>query len=74
MEAVAEGVVEEGEVAALLLIAAVWVNPAAGDERAVFENNKEATLGALRAGREGRPSVAEALAARHAPFNAYYRP
>jgi len=74
MDAVAQGIVQEGEVAALLLIAAVWVNPAAGDERAVFENNKEATLGALQAGREGRPSVAQALAARHAPCNAYYRP
>ena len=38
----------------------------------MFENNREATLGALRAGREGRPSVAEALAARDTPSNAYY--
>ena len=60
--------------AALLLIAAVWVNPRAADERLVFENNKAATLGALRSGREGRPSVAEALAARDVPHNAYYRP
>ena len=74
MEAVAEGTVPEGEVAALLLIAAVWVNPSAADERLVFENNKAATLGALRSGREGRPSVAEALAARTVPHNAYYRP
>jgi 5,6,7,8-tetrahydromethanopterin hydro-lyase len=74
MAAVAEGTVPEGEVAALLLIAAVWVSPEAADERAVFENNREATLGALRAGREGLPSVAEALAVRDAPHNAYYRP
>jgi 5,6,7,8-tetrahydromethanopterin hydro-lyase len=74
MAAVAEGTIPEGEAAALLLIAAVWVNPHAADERLVFENNKEATLGALRAGRQGRPSVAEALAARTTPFNAYYRP
>ncbi len=50
------------------------MNPLAADEQAVFENNREATLGALRAGREGRPSVAEALAARDTPSNAYYRP
>jgi len=74
MDAVAEGTVPEGEAAALLLIAAVWVNPRAADERLVFENNKEATLGALRAGRQGHPSVAEALAAREMPYNAYYRP
>jgi len=74
MDAVAEGTVPEGEAAALLLIAAVWVNPAAVDERAVFENNRAAATTALRAGREGRPSVAEALAVRGEPFNAYYRP
>ncbi len=74
MDAVAEGTVPGAEAEALLLIAAVWVNPQAADERAVFDNNKAATLGALRAGREGRPAVADALAARHVPFNAYYRP
>ncbi len=74
MDAVAEETIAEGEVGALLLIAAVWVNPRASDERLVFENNKQATLGALRAGRQGRPSVAEALAARDRPSNAYYNP
>jgi 5,6,7,8-tetrahydromethanopterin hydro-lyase len=74
MEAVAEGTVPEAEVATLLLIAAVWVNPDALDESAVFENNKTATFQALRAGRSGRPAVADALAARHSPTNAYYRP
>ena len=72
MEAVAEGVVAAADAVELLLIAAVWVNPQAGDERLVFENNKEASLGALRAGKEGRPFVGEALSARHAPSNAYY--
>ena len=55
IEAVAEGVVAAADATELLLIAAVWVNPQAGDEQAVFENNKAATLGALRAGKEGRP-------------------
>ena len=41
-------------------------NPEAADERAVFENNRAATLEALRAGRAGRPTVAEALSARAA--------
>jgi 5,6,7,8-tetrahydromethanopterin hydro-lyase len=73
MAAVAEGTIGEGEANELLLVAAVWVNPEATDERAVFDNNRTATTEALRAGRAGRPSVAEALAARHEPFNAYYR-
>jgi 5,6,7,8-tetrahydromethanopterin hydro-lyase len=72
MEAVAEGIVAADDATELLLIAAVWVNSQAADERAVFENNKDATLGALRAGKEGRPSVGEALSARHTPSNAYF--
>ncbi len=72
MEAVAEGTLSEGEVDVQLLVAAVWVNPEAADERLVFENNRQAVLGALRAGRAGRPDIADALAARHSPFNAYY--
>jgi len=74
MNAVAEGTVPEGDAEMLLLIAAVWVNPEASEERVVFENNREATAAALRAGRDGRPSVREALAAGGDCFNAYYRP
>jgi len=58
----------------LLLIAAVWVDPEASDERVVFGNNRAATLEALRAGRAGHPSVADALAARDDVYNAYFRP
>ncbi len=73
MEAVAEDTIPETEAAALLLVAAVWVNALAGDEDLVFANNKEAVLGALRDGRRGAAWVTDALAARHAPHNAYYR-
>jgi len=74
MEAVAEGTIDESDVPELLLIAAVWVNPEAADERVVFGNNRAATLEALRAGRAGHPSVDDALAARHDLHNAYFRP
>jgi len=50
------------------------VNPQATNEASVFENNRTATREALRAGRDGTPSVADALAARHAPHNAFYQP
>ena len=63
MDAVAEGTIAEADVPSLLLVVAVWVNPDAGDEQVVFSNNREATLGALRAGREGGPEVAAALRA-----------
>jgi 5,6,7,8-tetrahydromethanopterin hydro-lyase len=74
MDAVADGVVTEVDAASHLLIAAVWVNPDAADERAVFENNRAAARAALRAGRDRTPTVVDALAARHEPRNAFYRP
>ncbi len=74
MDAVAEGTIAEADVGSLLLVAAVWVNPEAGDSGAVFSHNREATRTALRGGRRGLPEVAAALRARHAPSNAYYNP
>jgi 5,6,7,8-tetrahydromethanopterin hydro-lyase len=73
-DAVATGVVPEAEAADLLLIAAVWVNPDAGDADAVFANNRRATAEALAAGAARRPSVGDVLAHRDEPFNAYFAP
>jgi 5,6,7,8-tetrahydromethanopterin hydro-lyase len=72
-EAVAEGVIDRSRVRDLVLIAAVWVNPAAADEGAVFANNREATLTALRNGRDGAPPVDDVLAARGDPWNPFFR-
>jgi 5,6,7,8-tetrahydromethanopterin hydro-lyase len=73
IDAVAEGTIDPEDVLDLLLIAAVWVNPAAADEGAVYANNRQATLGALRAGREGRPTVAEVLAVSDDLWSAFFR-
>jgi 5,6,7,8-tetrahydromethanopterin hydro-lyase len=74
-DAVAAGVIPAAEVDALLVIAAVWVDWAAagGDADAVYANNREATHSALAAGVAGQPAVADVLAARDHPANAYYR-
>ena len=71
-DAVAEGVISEADADDLLLIAAVWVNPAARDAGKVYANNRAATTAALRAGAAGAPAVAEVLAARDHPVNPYY--
>lgn len=71
-DAVAQGMVPREDVAELALIAAVWVNPAADDEGAVFANNREATLTALRNGRDGAPPVDEVLAAREDAWNPFF--
>jgi 5,6,7,8-tetrahydromethanopterin hydro-lyase len=73
-DAVAEGVVQREVLGGLLLIAAVWVNPGAADEAAVFANNREATLTALRNGRAGAPGLDEFLDAAAAPWNPFYHP
>ncbi|MHB1584538.1 MAG: formaldehyde-activating enzyme [Acidimicrobiales bacterium] len=70
-ESVADGTVARGDVGLLLLVAAVWVDPAAADEAAVFANNRDATHQALRNGAAGRPAVDEVLDARHAPSNPF---
>jgi 5,6,7,8-tetrahydromethanopterin hydro-lyase len=71
--ALGKGIVSETDAEESLLIAAVWVNPDADDERAVYENNEAATLAALAAGRDGSPTVADVLAA-GAPQNPFFNP
>jgi 5,6,7,8-tetrahydromethanopterin hydro-lyase len=39
----------------LCLIASVWIGPQADDEEAVFENTRDATIGALKLGAAGGP-------------------
>jgi 5,6,7,8-tetrahydromethanopterin hydro-lyase len=72
-DALAEGTIDADAVDDLLLIAAVWVNPAAADEEAVFANNREATVTALRNARDGLPAVADVLAARDEARNPFFR-
>ena len=74
-QALAQGVIDESQVARLLLIAAVWVDPGATDADAVFGNNREATLRALIIGASGEPSTAAVRAAAdEGPWNPFFRP
>ena len=73
-DAVNEGIVSEADADQNLIIAAVWVNPAATDAEKVYTNNRTATREALRAGAAGTPRMAEVLIARHRPFNPFYSP
>ena len=70
--AVADGIIPAEEVDALVLVAAVWVSWSAEDPEAVYENNSEATLAALVAGRERRPELAEILPVRDRPSNPFF--
>ena len=71
--AVRGGLIPTADAADLLIIAAVWVNPAAQDEELVFANNRDSTLGAIRAAVAGEPHVEAVTAAAEAPRNPYFR-
>jgi 5,6,7,8-tetrahydromethanopterin hydro-lyase len=71
-DAVSEGIISEADADQSLIIAAVWVNPAARDAEKVYANNRTATREALRAGVAGAPQIGEVLVARHRPFNPFY--
>ena len=71
-DAVADRVITPGTVDVLLLVAAVWVDPDAVDERLVYTNNRSATLAALTAGRNGDPTLEAVLDARGDPQNPFF--
>lgn len=69
-QAAADGIVIEAETGELLLIPAVWLNPAA----TVSASSRAETLALLRAGVAGEPSIAAMLSARDHPVNQYFGP
>ena len=74
-EAVEQGLIPRDEVPHVLVIAAVWVDPAASDLHAVFANQRAAAFGALRAAVLGTPDVATVLdAAKDGVTNPFYTP
>jgi 5,6,7,8-tetrahydromethanopterin hydro-lyase len=72
MNAHRKGVLRADEADDLVLVAAVWVNPAADDEEMVYANNAEAMLGALTAGRDDLPTMRAVLDVGE-PRNPYFR-
>jgi 5,6,7,8-tetrahydromethanopterin hydro-lyase len=70
--AVRGGVISTDDADALVIVAAVWVNPEAHDEEAVYANNARATLAALTAGRDSAPTM-EAVLDAGEPSNPYFR-
>jgi 5,6,7,8-tetrahydromethanopterin hydro-lyase len=72
-DAVAEGIITAGAAEQSVLIAAVWVNPAAQAADLVYANNRSATKGALLAAVSAQPDLDAVEAARHQPSNPYYQ-
>lgn len=73
-DAVADGLLDGIDLDEVVLIAAVWVDPAAHDADEVFRNNREATRTSLANGARLLPTVEEVLAARDDLHNPFYTP
>jgi 5,6,7,8-tetrahydromethanopterin hydro-lyase len=71
-DAVAKGVVDPAQVDDVVLIAAVWVNPAAANADAVYENNRRATFEALGNGRDRLPDGDSVAQHAQRPTNPFY--
>jgi len=71
-DALAEGIIDARTAAGLVLIVAVWVNPAADDEQSVYAHNRLATRTALAAGAAGEPAVEAVLEHRDNPANPFF--
>lgn len=74
-DAVAAGIIPAADADDLLIIAAVWVNPAVDDLDESFRNQRAAAYGAIAAAAAGRPNLDEVLdAARAGAANPFYAP
>ena len=72
LAALRKGVIHSDDADDVVLVAAVWVNPAADDEELVYANNEAAVLSALTAARDNQPTTRAVLDA-GAPENPYFR-
>lgn len=71
---VADGVIDPFDAPRTLLLAAVWLDPAAVDEDLVFANQRAAARAALRSGAGGGRPIAEVLtAASSGAWNLFFR-
>lgn len=73
-DALADGILSAEEADSHVVIAAVWVNPAAVDADEIYRNNRTATRTALENGARLLPATDEVIAARHTPANPFYTP
>lgn len=73
-DALANGTVTEAQADSHVVIAAVWVNPAADDDESVYRNNRESSRAALENGAQQLPKAADVIAARNSPSNPFFTP
>lgn len=73
-DAVTEGLIPAGDTDDLLIIAAMWINPAVDDLDASFRNQRAAAYGAVRAAVTGTPTSRTSRRPGEGPTNPFYTP
>ncbi|TIH35281.1 formaldehyde-activating enzyme [Subtercola vilae] len=73
-DALADGIITLQQADTHVIIAAVWVNPAADDAEAVYENNRRSVRTALENGIRLLPETQHVIAARNSASNPFYTP
>ncbi len=63
-DSVAAGVIPKSEAENLVIVAGVFIHPAANDDKKIYEYNYQATMIAIKCAMEGKPSVDDMLAAK----------
>lgn len=74
IDALGEGSIDPASVGSLVVIAAVWVDPAASVAATVHGNNRRATRDAARRAATGDPLVGDVLAAAGDVWNPFFTP
>ncbi|MET3767666.1 5,6,7,8-tetrahydromethanopterin hydro-lyase [Marisediminicola sp. UYEF4] len=73
-DALADGTISPEQADSHVIIAAVWVNPAADDAEQVYANNRESARTAIQNGSRSLPATADVIAARNTPTNPFFTP
>lgn len=73
-DALAAGTITREQADSHVVIAAVWVNPAADDAEAVYANNRESARTAIENGARSLPATDDVIAARDTPSNPFFTP
>ena len=73
-EALFDGTITREQADSHVIIAAVWVNPAADDAETVYANNRLSVHTALVNGTRSLPATDDVIAARDSPVNPFFTP
>ena len=73
-DALADGTISPEQADSHVIIAAVWVNPAADDAEQVYANNRESARTAIQNGALSLPATTDVIAARNTPTNPFFTP